>query len=179
MTASMSIALSTFSGSAKLTVSNTHATLAYYITLLKIRGDALVKEPAPVKAEDSTSQTAYGIRELRVNVPWQQGINIAQDLADAWCQFYKDPNKSCRVTMEANYPTSIERELGDKITFTAALYDISAELYRLGKIQIESMDENLEGLRVTWWLEPADDQQWWKLGDAGFSELGDTTRLGY
>ena len=34
------------------------------------------------------------------------------------------------------------------------------------------------GYKVTWFLEPAESNQFWLLGEAGFSELGETTFLG-
>ncbi len=179
MTASMAVACSAFSGAAKLTITNNHATTAFYVTLLKVRGDAITREPLTVRSEDTTSQSIYGVRELRIDVPWQQSVNVAKDFADAHLNFWKDPQKGLVVTSVNQFATALPRELGDRVTVTAALYDISAEIYRINKIVMQTLDEKLSGLQVRWILEPTDAQQWWKLGDVGYSELDDTTRLGY
>lgn len=163
--------------SAKLTVTNL-STHTMWITLLQVRGQPVTPTPSPVVMEDSTSQTTYGKRQLDLDVPWQQTIAQAQDIATALLAFYEDPHKSAAVVLEHYLPDILQYDIGDRIHTELATYNID-ETMRLGRLGLETINDSMQALLCTMKLEPADNDAYWILGTAGNSEVGTTTRLVY
>jgi hypothetical protein len=180
MTASLSVTPAVYSNWAKLTVSNTHASTALYITLLKIRGQAISRQATTVISEDTDSRDIYGRRKLDLELPWQQRVQTANDLALSLKGFHKDPHKDLTLSMEQRFPQMVQYDLGDRISMTAALYDIDEDM-RLGQITFATCGDGneMQGLKVAWHMEPCDNQTYWLLGVVGNSELGQSTRFGY
>lgn len=135
-------------------------------------------------AEDATSQTAYGKRTLS-----RTGLLLTADtevLAQA--QYlrsrFKDPVLRSRVLQI--HPQADKSNLFAKV-FT---YDISTRItVRLNQASIDK-DYHIEGVshdyvRATqewitkWELSDADSQKYWAIGVAGFSEIGETTKVCY
>ena len=125
ITASMTIAVTKFSTSMKIQITNDYTQHAY-ITLLQARGTPVtVSDPLKVKAEDSTSKTAYGER----NYPNPAEFIPDSDEAQAWCDsnlsMYKDPQPVLGVTLFANrsHPhleEAFNRDISDRITLVAS-----------------------------------------------------------
>jgi hypothetical protein len=177
MTASMSVAATIYSTWTKLVVSNTHATLGFYITLLKVRGDAITQTPTPIRIEDAASQTAYGKRELTFDVPWQQSVNTATDLANTLKNFYAAPQTPLVCTLDNVLPALLDYELCDRTTVTIAEYGIN-QVMRLHGLALQT-GTTMQDVKANLSLGQADDSVYWLLGEVGLSELGETTRLGY
>lgn len=177
MTADMAVAANIYSAWAKLTVTNTHATASLYITLLRIRGDAITQSPTPVRREDAASQAIYGKRALTFDVPWQQSINTATDLADTLVNFYADPRPAVDVMLDNVLPDLWNYELCDRTMVTIAEYDID-QVMRINSLTLWT-GKTMQDVKATFGLGPADDATYWLLGEAGVGELGETTRLGY
>ena len=177
MTAWMTVTPTIFSKAAKLVVANTHATTTFYITLLKIRGQAISQTAFEVKRENTTSQTAYGKRALDMDVPWQQSESVAADLADSKLGFYKDPQKGAIITIERRMVELLGVDIFDRVDFTCPIYSIS-ESMRLGKMMLQT-SAGMQDLRGELSLEAVDNSTYWLLGVVGNSEVGVTTRLGY
>ena len=125
MTASMSVAATIYSTWTKLVVSNTHATLGFYIILLKVRGNAITQTPTPIRISDAASQAAYGKRELTFDVPWQQSVNTATDLANTLKTFYAAPKTPMICMLDNVLPALLDYELCDRTTVTIAEYGIN------------------------------------------------------
>jgi hypothetical protein len=178
LTASFTVTISIFAGSAKLVVTN-GASVDGYITLLKIRGKAL--ELLNVSAnisESSVSQASYGKRQLSLELPFLQQTAVAEDMSDWLLSWLKSPLPQIVVEMVAQPTIQFAYDLGTVLTFTSAYLGINKR-FRIGKIEHDSL-ESMQAIRTRWTLEPMDQQtQYWVLGVAGFGELGTTTRLAY
>jgi hypothetical protein len=178
LTASFTVTASIFAGSVKLVVTNGSA-YEGYITLLKIRGEAL--ESLNVSAsisENTSSQTTYGKRQLTLELPFQQSTLVANDLSDWLLSWLTSPLPTVVVEI-INRPTiQFAYELGTLITFASAYYGINHS-FRIAKIQHDSL-ESMQSVRTRWTLEPAAGfQAYWQLGVAGYDELGVNTRLAF
>ncbi len=174
MTASMSVSMSAFSTSAKLRISNTHPTQAFYITMLKVRGRALTSYDLAIVEDD---QTAPRKRVLSLDMPYQQSPLIVRDLACFLLAFYRTPRPQVRWPLDMHLPDLVAYELGDRLTVTEASRDINTAM-RLGRIRIEA-SRNMQALRGELTLEACDAQTYWLRGIPGNSERGITTRYGY
>ena len=133
---------------------------------------------------DATSQTDYGIRSLSFTGLLMTTDNEANDQANYLIKRYKDPALAPRkleVIGErdpaALWPKLLGYEISDRITLRRNEADIDEDYY------IEGISHNIDRVNGTWdvqWdLSDAENQAYWILGVAGFSELGTTTWLGY
>lgn len=178
LTASFTVVASKFAGSVKLVVTN-GGTVAGYITLLKIRGQALALQNVSASvSESSASQAAYGVRQLTIELPYQQQAAVAVDLSDWLISWLATPLPSIQVEIE-NAPTlQFAYDIGTYLTFTSAFLGLNLRM-RICKIRHEGK-EKLQGIKTTWTLEPVGDfVAYWQLGVAGADELGQNTRLAY
>ena len=179
LTASFTVTATIFAGSVKFVITNGHATLAGYITLLKVRGKPLeLLNVAAAISEDTSSQAIYGKRELKLDLPFQQNTNVATDLAD-WIITWIASAQPVLVIEIINRPVlQFYYDLGTLITFQGAYMGVD-QTFRIGQITHESM-ETMQAIRTRLVLEPVPAAvAYWQLGTAGYSELGTTTRLAY
>jgi hypothetical protein len=177
MTASMTVTAWIYATWTKLVIANTHATTGLYITLLQVRGKPISQTPTPIIAEDTASQATYGKRALPLDVPWQQSVAVATDLATTLKTFYKDPMTSVTVRLDNVLPASLAYELCDRTTLTIPEYTIN-QVMRVHALTIRT-GVTMQDVKAEVSFGPADTTTYWLLGEAGYSELGDTTRLGY
>lgn len=177
MTANLSVTGTVFSDRAKLELENTHASTSLYVTMLRLRGKSLMRNPTTLVVEDTASQASYGRRVLSVELPWQQDVNTAQALAEFLGQSYAEPTVSFAAQFERRLPDMVQFELGDRVRMLVESYELW-DTMRVGEIALWT-GATVQELHGKYRMEPCDNQQYWLLGDAGYSELGDTTRLGY
>lgn len=184
LTASVSVAVSKFANAMKITLTNNHATLAAYITLLQARGTPVIaSDPITIVAEDGTSQTAYGERTFPHPGEFVPTVGQAKDWADFNLSIYKDPIPRLAVTFASSKTNAIAdemltRDVSDRITLVA-----TSTKSRLGVNEdffIESVEHSVvEGNHffTTFELSPASDfGGFWTLG---VSALGTGTKLAY
>jgi len=178
MTSAVTVAATAFCQAAKLQLTNTDTVKPLFVTLLQLRGQAIVQAPTEITAEDDASIGAYGRRELAVQCDWQQSLQVAQDQANFLLDFYKGPRKRILATAEMLLPDMVQYELMDRIRLTADYYGI-AEEFRLGRVVIKASGQTMQVLTADLYLEPCDNERYWLVGVAGYSELANATRLGY
>ena len=184
------VAVDKFSKSMKVTVTNNGGATAT-LTLLQARGTAVTEDdPTLVTAEDSGSQAIFGERTVPRPGEWHQSLTLAQGIADYAISRYADPLDPIAIAVgfEATYNAALlgealSREISDRITLTAAATGArGAQLGVDGDYFIESRRDVItaSGKRhdVLFDLSPAaGDSGYWAIGEVGFSELGETTRL--
>jgi len=177
-TGNITITTSKFAKTIKLAITNDASHLVY-ITLLKARGtyyDSLTKVTR--KAEDSTSQTAYQKRTLRVDGKYMTDADLAQDYVDFAIARYKDPQPE--VGMEIMNKNStlltqlLSREISDRITVTNAELGMSKDFFFDWMGHEISMSGKYHQARYR--LADASNEDFWCLG---YSALGTGTKLGY
>lgn len=138
-------------------------------------------------ASDSASQTKYLRRTKVISGLLQQSDSVSIDAANWIVAHYKDP--ILRVTgmrlepsagnESTHFPQVLGRELMDRVTIVRRPQNLGAAISQPALIQ--GITHTVTGLEwVTHWdLSPAETQIYWILGTAGFSELDQTTRLGF
>lgn len=135
-------------------------------------------------AYDSTSQTNYGKRSLSKTGLLLINDYESSDQANYLLGCYKDPAlraRTLRILPEANpsvlWPQVLGREISDRITVRRNEASLDEDYF------IESIEHNIDLVNYTWetkWqLSNAYAVQYWVLGVAGYSEMGETTRLAY
>lgn len=179
-TADLSIEEETLGGrSARFTVKNNNAATSY-ITFFRVRGTPLYAyEPVQVEAVDAAT-LAEGENALSFDLPYQSDENVAQAIVDRirdqWAgdtgavkgvSFYV-PDSLKDAVLEADISTAVS-VIEDEILGLSEAFFING-----GEIVFETKDI----WRVSYTLAPADVGAFWRLGDAGESELGETTVLG-
>jgi len=178
MTASLSITVNKYSTWAKLTLTNVHPTaVGLYVTLLRLRGDALSQTPTTIRKEDPTSQAAYGKHALSIDTLWKQSVIDATDMATSLINFYATPHASLTAVLDNLFPDLLAYELLDKLTVTIGSYSINST-FRLGALRLWT-GQTMQDLKGEFSLEACDTTVYWFVGVAGNSEVGMTTRLGY
>lgn len=178
MTSDFTVVMTTYAGRAKLVLTNNGSTTGY-VTLLKVRGDAIEAQDTVVSiSEDSTSQITYGLRELRVDNNFLQQTSHAQNLAGALLAWLQEPSPRLIVAMENIFALQFGYDIGTIVQFVSDYYDIDAS-FRLVKIIHQSLN-SLQAMETRWVLESLPTStDVWKLGVVGHSELGTTTYVVY
>lgn len=154
-----------------------------------IFNDALVSRSGGtvMSAFDATSQQRYLKRSKVVDGLLHQQDSMSLDIANWIVTHYKDP--ILRVTglrlepsagnEATHFPQVLGRELLDRVTVNRRPQNLGVAISQESIIQGITHNVTAAEWVTTWNLSPADTQVYWILGTAGFSELGQTTRLGF
>ncbi len=203
LTADVSIVATDYGQSIKFVVTNASDRDAYLVVpdspptgapadaTLIVSGYLYEEESLSVVKEDTTSRDAYGKRTISIDAKFKSNYNDLLSYAEWLIQRYKDPLPSPvmgKVSAWTNYPDDtikiqcLTRKISDRITAASTKLGIDTDFF-IDKIIQEYVA--LEGGWVhntTYSLSRAEGQaegQFWLLGEVGFSELGETTRLGF
>lgn len=99
LTSFLQVTASFFSTQAKLILTNTGSAIGY-VTLLKVRGDAIVEQnPVEFVTDDAASQALYDTQTFKANSPWVQNVNIGKQFADVVLAALKDGKQYPRFTL--------------------------------------------------------------------------------
>ena len=183
----------TYGGRVKFSVADTgsgvevHATNTalgtLYVFGLQVRGIGIIDyDPLEIVIEDGTSQDDYGRRSYDYFIPLEidGGDVFADTLARYLLGRYKTPAHRVFVAgfegpQEVGATSVFDVDIGDVVSITETQTGIAA--WKAWVIGLEYSIEAEDVTRVAFYLSPVDDVTYWLLEEAGFSELGDTTRL--
>jgi hypothetical protein len=182
VTASIGISVSKSSETMDITLTNNTSATAY-ITKLQARGTAIsADDPASIKQEDATSQTAFGKRTWPSKTKFIPDTSEALDWADFNLSIYKDPTAVLQLSYWANRDTNainemLDRDISERVTVVA---DNTADLSIDRDFFIEGVRHQISANRlhqVTYLLSDAVQfSDFWVLNT---SALGTSTRLAY
>jgi hypothetical protein len=187
MTSSLSVNLSDFGSTAKLSITNTHGSSTIYLVdalgapFLQIRGKG-VYDLGP-QTYQSPSVDPANPRTLSVDLRYQDDPGLAQSYADFLvAQRSSLANQPQSVGFSATTTATLmtqalAREPGDKITVTETMTGFSAVAAVIQSVELQVMEGSI--LSCRWGLAPGPPFQVWSLGTAGLGELGQTTVLGF
>ena len=186
LNASLGIALdagySTGGDRAEITFTNNHASSTGHLWLFQLRGLALrLRDAVEVSASDTASITAYGEKRLEFKTPYQNNYNVTSSIADfmksrrANPYYLVDRVSFIGNTSDTLMSAAVNRDLGDMITVTETQTGINEDY-----IIIEREVRVSAGTwRVNYTVALNSGGAFWLLGEAGYSELGQTTTLGF
>ncbi|NIR63990.1 MAG: LamG domain-containing protein [candidate division Zixibacteria bacterium] len=167
--------------SAKITITNNGSVTAW-ITKLQIRGKGIYQyDPMVYETSDADSLNAYGDRELRYDMPYEDDINVAADVGDAILSERKDPFHVVDGLRFMPYIDStmaqdfMDLEIGSRIALVDAQSDIDSDYFVQNMVVLENNRE----MWVTYGLIEADTATYWVLDDLTNSVLDTSTRLAY
>lgn len=153
LTSSFVVTADIYSETVKLSVINNSAS-GGYITLLKVRGDAISKGSAVQSVqEDATSKGLYGTRSFKIDSPWLQNSNGVIDLATALLGKLSDPQRFPVVQMDSKPGAQFALDLFDTVALNAIALGISG-VYQVGQIQHEWTSQNGQDVHTIFTLEP-------------------------
>ena len=136
---------------------------------------------------DTTSQTHYLRRTKTLDGLLNQSDSSSLDRANWELTHYSSPIlrvTGLRLEPAANndathYPQVLGRELLDRVTVKRTPQNLGSTIQQ--DVLIQGISHTVTAMEwvTDWNLSPAETQVYWILGTAGFSELGQTTRLGF
>jgi hypothetical protein len=182
LTSDLGISVSKSSETMDITLTN-NGTVTAYITKLQARGTAITADdPASIKQEDATSQTAFGKRTWPSKTKFIPDTGEALDWADFNLSIYKDPTAVLQLSYFANRDTNainemLDRDISERVTVEA---ENNADLSIDRDFFIEAVNHQISANRlhkVTYLLSDAVQfSDFWVLNT---SALGTSTRLAY
>jgi len=127
-TSNIGISVTKFGNQMKVVLTNNHASLDGFMTVCQARGTPLaVSDPTSVYAEDSASQTKYGLRVLPQD-EWAKWIPTSTE-AQGWAYWmaavFGEPVPMVRISAtpnvdKAHFANLLAREVSDRITVKAS-----------------------------------------------------------
>jgi len=177
ITASVSVAVSKFDESMKITLTNNDATLPGYLTLLQARGTPItVSDPIAVTAEDATS-IAYP-KEYVMKAEGLPSTAVAQNRVDFELSARKGAIPVLTLNVLANSDSThlveaLTRDVSDRITVVCGDFGINGSFF------VEKMSHTLANNVHQVALECSDATPFGGFWVLGTSALGSTTKLAY
>jgi hypothetical protein len=150
---------------------------------LQLRGRGLYDfEPVVSDLSDATSIGDYGENELSYDMPYQSEPANAVALAELLLEQNKDAltrvDSATFIAQwsEAEAEAFLEQTISTGVKVNAPSANVEDELFWINGVRLQIGVSGL--IHVTWRLAPIYTAENWLLGEAGFSELGETTILG-
>lgn len=184
--ASLSIGVTWYADAAEVVLTNIGAATIYTggTEIFQLRGKGIrLYDTAEAVVEDSAANLEkHGNSPLRFDLPYQNNQNTAMDFANYLFGRWHLPASSVKSSQYlANKSSALETAMlagviGAKFTHVETVTGINAEFCING---IEWAIEPGGWCRVRWYLEKQSGAEFWFLGESGYSELGETTILGF
>lgn len=182
-TGSVSVSVTAGATSAEITLTNNSGIAEGSLDTLIIRGRRLTSYGyQDVMREDNNSIVIYGRREITVDARLLDRAEEADTIASWELMLRKAPRGEAYAVQLRNRgafyrKAQLARTIGDRILLDAPQVSHRAEYHIIGERHRVSQASKLH--ETTWRLELAAPFYGWLLGEQGYSELGQTTRLGY
>lgn len=154
LTSSCTVSMTDFGDTALLTVTNTSGTLGY-ITKLQIRGDAVYEVNAADVTYPKNLDDAESLRELEIDLLWQQDVNVAVDLAQVIGPFYAGLHPMPMIQLENRFDEQFLPDLFDIVACDLPKLGLTGQVFRVGGIEHKTVDsDNCQRVQTRLWLEP-------------------------
>lgn len=159
LSSNITIGLSKFATTAKLTIRNNGATGTYMVPpsgsfSIRLRGNAIAADKYTyVEREDADSKEAFGEREFLVKSDWLQDINTARDEADILRSRLAVQRAFPRFKMYDQFDLQFGMRLFGLVSTDFASKGITGE-YRIGYYRHSSVDESCYTFETEVYLEP-------------------------
>ncbi len=180
-----SVVQTNFAQSVKIAITNTDS-IPITISLLKARGTYYDDQTkVTLKAEDSTSQTAYQKRTFELDGKYMTDSDKARDFTTYAIGKYKDPRAELSMSAMNKDATILAQILGleisDRITITNTELGLSNKAYFIDYMEHDiSMGGKLH--TVNYRLSDTSNEDFWCLDYSAFPTAGGVgvqTKLGY
>ncbi len=184
--ADVSIAVSKLGLTLKVTLTNDHATLTGYVTKAQARGTAVTaSDHVTVRAEDSASQTKYGLRTLPTLAagPFIPDVAEAESAVRWKLKAWKDPLPTLMVRVSglkdrAHKIEVLTRDVSDRLAVVATGANTQFGLSSVYYVESVSLRFSRRH-EFSMVLLLNDAEQWSDAWVWGFAKWGSTTRWFY
>lgn len=150
-----------------------------FITKLQVRGKGIYRSLTTI---DVAVPSGYGNRIFVLDMPFQTDVNVASDVAYYTANILSRPLARvpsarflANLTPELML-NAILREPGDRVHIREEMTGVDDDFY-INSVRLELVEGHL--LWCTWGLAQANTTQFWFIGVSGFTEIGETTVLGF
>ena len=150
LTSDFIVTVEKFAESTKFTITN-GSILDGYITLLKIRGNA-IDAPDSTYVEDDNSGTSIK-RVFTLDTPWIQSVTEGSDYAEYLSAILSTNQKYPRFQLEAQPAYQFGFDLLDKVTVVIGKYSINTN-FGVGGIEHRWLSDNGQAVETTVYTEP-------------------------
>lgn len=184
--ASLSVFVAWYADAAEVALTNIGAATIYTggdeIFQLRGKGIRLYDTAEAVVEDTSANLEKYGNSPLRFDLPYQNNINTAMDFANFLFNSWHLPKSLVKSSQFlANKASALETAMlsgviGAKFTHVETVTGINSEFCING---VKWAIEPGGFCRARWYLEKQTGAEFWFLGESGYSELGETTILGF
>jgi hypothetical protein len=147
------VALIDFGDTARLTITNGGAGVGY-ITSLQIKGEAIFLQNNADVVYPSTTTDLTQVRELFLDLLWQQDLNVATDFSTLVGSFVEDLHPYPTIKVENRAEKQFLPDLFDIVTVNMPTLGLSGESYRVAGIEHQSMSENCQKMMTRLYIEP-------------------------
>lgn len=184
LTANLSVSVTYGADGAEYTFVNS-GTVAGYITKLQARGYGIyMYDPVAFVVSNATSEQTHGSRTLNLDLKYQDAPSIAEAFANIVLNHYATPRSTAEsVTFGANRDESmmgafLQMDVGGRVTISESVTAIDEDYF------INGVDFDIEAggvINYKWYIKRAafDTYAFWYVGEVGYSELGETTFIGF
>lgn len=175
LTASCTVNVDAWPTRAKLTITNNSASSGY-ITLLKVRGAALVPSPVTATAEDWASKAFYGVKTLAPDTPYLSDPSVVGVIAGLLLERLSKPQLYPTIQIERRPDLQFELDLLDVVNLAIPKLGIGRD-YQLAYIEHQWMGEHGQATHTTFGFEPV-----WTLAQDVWrfsTEIGVTSKFGF
>lgn len=153
LSASCTVTVTNLGDRVKRSITNNSGSGAYVVTF-KIRGNAIYERNVADVSYPSDPDTVRNPREFFMDLVWQQNANTAKDFATLFGPFLDALHPFPVIQVEGNFSKQFGIELMDIATFTSEKLGIGGVSFRVGGIEHEALDEALQRVKTTFYLEP-------------------------
>lgn len=148
LTANFSVTADIFGETCKLTIANNGA-VDGYVTLLKVRGEALTSTPTKL---NQTSESGE-LREMEIDSAWLQSVNLSNDILKMLYQYVATAQIYPQVKLRDQPALQFGPDLFDFVTLNFPAKSIAGD-YALGWIEHQWLDATGQLVETTFRFEP-------------------------
>ncbi len=164
---------------AKVQVFNSGA-IEVFMTKLQVRGKIYTDQSlTEIQVGDGSSQLAYGIQELPLDLPYYINSKVMTDMGETIKSSKKEPRQGYMVELlnrtSSEHHQILARTVSDRVTVQSTLHNLSGDFF-IEKVKHEVTHQGK--VHKAWWtLSKADDDMYWIVDKSRLEQ--DATRTRY
>lgn len=154
LTGSCTITLTDFGDNGLLEIRNNSGSTVH-VTKCQVQGDAIYEVNSSDVTYPANLDDAENMREMILDLLWQQDVNSAVDIANVLGAFYSGLHPMPSVQYENRFDKQFVPDLFDIVTADLPKFGLIGESFRVGGIEHKSVNtDNCQSIRSRFWLEP-------------------------
>lgn len=154
LTGSCAISFTDFGDNGLLIIENNSGSTVHVVKS-QVQGDAIYEVNSSDVTYPAALEDADTLREMILDLLWQQDLNSAVDIANVLGAFYSGLHPMPAVQYENRFDKQFVPDLFDIVTADLPKLGLIGESFRVGGIEHKSVNtDNCQSIRSRFWLEP-------------------------